>query len=83
MQKRHTNRERYFEEQAQTTRNYYIPYIKGYFTASGVFRTDDIKTGNIIGYVGSSSSATYFPKTVTNSNDEHIQLNGNLTMSSI
>ena len=23
--------------------NYYIPYIKGYFTASGVFRTDDIK----------------------------------------
>lgn len=29
MQKRHTNRERYFEEQAQTTRNYYIPYIKG------------------------------------------------------
>ena len=37
MQKRHTNRERYFEEQAQTTRNYYIPYIKGYFTASGVF----------------------------------------------
>ena len=28
MQKRHTNRERYFEEQAQTSRNYYIPYIK-------------------------------------------------------
>lgn len=50
--------------------NYYIPYIKGYFAASGKFRTDDIKTGNIIGYVGSSSSATYFPKTVTNSNDE-------------
>lgn len=31
--------------------NYYIPYIKGYFTASGVFRTGDIKTGNLIGYV--------------------------------
>ena len=28
MQERHTNRERYFEEQAHTTRNYYIPYIK-------------------------------------------------------
>lgn len=54
--------------------NYYIPYIKGYFTASGVFRTDDIKTGNIIGYVGSSSSATYFPKTVTNSNDETYEI---------
>lgn len=28
MQERHTNRSRYFEEQAQTTRSYYIPYIK-------------------------------------------------------
>lgn len=28
MQKRHTDRESYFEEQSQTSRNYYIPYIK-------------------------------------------------------
>lgn len=28
MQERHTNRKRYFEEQAQTSRNYYIPWIK-------------------------------------------------------
>mgnify|MGYP000647662421 CR=1 FL=1 len=28
MQERHINRDRYFEEQAQTTRKYYIPYIK-------------------------------------------------------
>lgn len=28
MQERHTNRKRYFEEQAHTARNYYIPYIK-------------------------------------------------------
>ena len=28
MQKRHTDRRRYFEEQAQTSKNYYIPYIK-------------------------------------------------------
>lgn len=27
MQERHTNRKRYFEEQAHTARNYYIPYI--------------------------------------------------------
>ena len=26
MQERHINRDRYFEEQAQTTRKYYIPY---------------------------------------------------------
>lgn len=28
MQERHIDRDRYFEEQAQTTRKYYIPYIK-------------------------------------------------------
>lgn len=30
MQERHINRSRYFEEQARTTRCYYIPYIKGF-----------------------------------------------------
>lgn len=35
--------------------NYYIPFIKGHFAATGRFRSDDIKTGNIIAYVGSSS----------------------------
>lgn len=34
---------------------YYIPFVKGYFAATGRFRSDDIKTGNIIAYVGSSS----------------------------
>lgn len=28
MQERHTNRERYFEEQARTTEKYYIPYLR-------------------------------------------------------
>ena len=28
MQERHIDRKRYFNEQAQTCRNYYIPYIK-------------------------------------------------------
>ena len=50
--------------------NYYIPYIKGYFASSGRFRSDDIKTGNIIAYVGSSSSASFFPKSVIKSDDE-------------
>lgn len=44
--------------------NYFIPYINGYFNASGRFRSDDMKTGNIIACVGSSSSATYLPKEV-------------------
>lgn len=50
--------------------NYYIPFVKGWFAASGRFRSDDIKTVNIIGYVGSSSSATYFPSQVMTSDTE-------------
>ncbi|MGC4019627.1 MAG: extracellular solute-binding protein [Muricomes sp.] len=45
--------------------NYYVPYVNGYFTASGKFRSDDIKTGNILSFVGSSAGATFFPDQVT------------------
>lgn len=48
--------------------NYYIPYVKGYFASSGRFRSDDIKTKNIISFVGSSAGATFFP-TQVNVND--------------
>ncbi len=44
--------------------NYYVPFVQGYFDASGRYRSDDIKTGNIIALVGSSSGATYFPDTI-------------------
>ena len=50
--------------------NYYVPYVKGYFVASGRFRSDDIKTGNILAYVGSTSSATFFPIQVMTSDTE-------------
>lgn len=50
--------------------NYYIPFVKGYFAATGRFRSDDIKTGNIIAYVGSSSSVSFFPDTVNQSDEE-------------
>ena len=50
--------------------NYYVPYVKGYFAASGRFRSDDIKTGNILAYVGSTSSATFFPTQVMTSDTE-------------
>jgi len=49
---------------------YYIPFVKGYFAASGRFRSDDIKTGNIIAYVGSSSGVSFFPDTVSTSDEE-------------
>lgn len=44
--------------------NYYVPFISGYFTASGKFRSDDAKVGDLIALVGSSSSAPYFPTQV-------------------
>ena len=50
--------------------NYYIPFIKGYFAATGRFSSDDVKTGNIIAFVGSSSSASFFPNTVNRDDNE-------------
>lgn len=44
--------------------SYYVPFIKGYFSASGRFRSDDIKIGNIIMYQGSSTSVSFFPTQV-------------------
>ena len=45
--------------------NYYVPMVQGWFSAEGKFRSDAVKTGDLICYVGSSSSVVYFPKTVT------------------
>lgn len=44
--------------------NYYVPYVKGYFVGLGKFRSDDVKTGDLLAYTGSSASAMYFPDTV-------------------
>ena len=44
--------------------NYYVPYVKGYFGSYGKFRSDDVKTGDILAYTGSIASATYFPDSV-------------------
>lgn len=48
--------------------NYYVPYVNGYFTALGKFRSDDVKTGDILAYTGSSMSAMYFPDKVEDDN---------------
>lgn len=50
---------------------FYVPFIKGYFSASGRFRSDDIKTGNIIAFVGSPSGASFFPDTVNKDDEEY------------
>ncbi len=50
--------------------NYYVPFVKGYFAASGRFRSDDVKTGNVLAFVGSSSGSTFFPREVVLSDTE-------------
>ena len=50
--------------------NYYVPFLKGYFSSGGRFRSDDVKTGNIIAYVGSTSSSSFFPSQVVTSDTE-------------
>ena len=50
---------------------YYVPFVNGYFASSGRFRSDDIKTGNILSFTGSSSGSSFFPKKVTTDQEEH------------
>jgi multiple sugar transport system substrate-binding protein len=44
---------------------YYTPFISGYFAANANFRTDDVRVGDLIGFVGSTASAAFFPETMT------------------
>lgn len=41
--------------------NYFKGYSLGYYGEESKFRTEDVKTGKIISYAGSSSGAIYFP----------------------
>lgn len=52
------------EELHRLWENYYVPMVKGYFGAYGSFRSDDVKTGELLAYTGSTSSAMYFPNQV-------------------
>ncbi len=59
------------EEFHRLWENYYVPMVKGYFGAYGSFRSDDVKTGEILAYTGSTSSAMYFPDQVEMDGDAH------------
>lgn len=52
------------EELRRLWENYYVPTVKGYFGAYGAFRSDDVKTGDLLAYTGSTTSAMYFPDQV-------------------
>ena len=51
--------------------NYYVPYVNGYFASMGKFRSDDVKTGDILAYTGSSVSSMYFPDQVVTDEGSH------------
>jgi multiple sugar transport system substrate-binding protein len=53
---------------------YYVPYINGYFGSAGRFRSDDVKTGTILSFVGSSAGATFFPSEVFVDDDESYEI---------
>lgn len=59
------------EELYRLWENYYVPMVKGYFGAYGSFRSDDVKTGDILAYTGSTSSAMYFPDQVELDDDSY------------
>lgn len=63
--------------------NYYVPYVKGYFASSGRFRSDDIKIGNIISFIGSSSGASFFPNEVILNDEESYPIESNVIASPI
>lgn len=47
----------------------YVPYVSGHYASIGRFRSDDTKSGDLLAYVGSSASASYFPKQVETGKD--------------
>ena len=51
--------------------NYYVPMVSGWFGAYGKFRSDDVKTGDLLAYTGSTASVGYFPSRVEGVEDTH------------
>lgn len=44
--------------------NFYVPYVNGYYSQVGKSRCDDVRIGEIVALVCSSSRASYFPNEV-------------------
>lgn len=55
---------------------YIVPYIKGYYVSQGSFRSDDIKSGDLLVYSGSTSSVFYFPTAVELGRTESYDITG-------
>lgn len=44
---------------------YYVPMAKGYYGAYSFYRSEDVQTGDLLMFVGSTAGANFFPNTVT------------------
>lgn len=44
--------------------NYYVPYIKGYFLKNSEFASEDVRLGDTLALVGSTTSIGFFPDEV-------------------
>ncbi|MDE7364192.1 MAG: extracellular solute-binding protein [Ruminococcus sp.] len=49
--------------------NYYVPYVKGCYTAQGRYRSDDVKIGKSIAIICSTTGTAYYPSEVTIDDD--------------
>ncbi len=45
--------------------SYYTPTVKGYYGAYSFYRSEDVQTGDLLMYTGSTAGASFFPNTVT------------------
>lgn len=46
-------------------KEYYEPMVKGWYGAYSFYRSEDVQTGDLVMYVGSTAGAGFFPQTVT------------------
>ncbi len=65
MQERHIDRKRYFEEQAQTSEKYYLPYVKGKGTIEELLSIKKTRcTIEMLRIQKFINQNTYAPKTI-------------------
>lgn len=57
--------------------NYFKGTVLGYYGGYGKFRTDDVKSSDLIAFVGSSSGAMYFPSWIED-DGKQVPINSNI-----
>ncbi len=50
---------------------YYTSYIKGYFKSFGNFRSDDVRSGEIVAFTGSTAASMFFPQETERGTDHY------------